>query len=266
MDDLNAAGIFVQIVNRVLAAHIHPAGVKLGLKQIGGHFAVENVDGVLAVDLLKLKVMVVIAELHAQFFGLFAQRLCGLDDLKEFGLAGTEFGGQIGDDHIGAADLAVGFQQVGVFQHVDQRHMGRDGGEADVGAHFFDLGGRVAEQAGKLHTVIAQRFDLFQRAFKVGRHIVTHREELQSNGKIFHDVVLSTACWAALIWMEADRQNDCTVGRLCHLNGGFARNGSHSCNRGHGCTAKLHQISGMLISTSWPSSLERKIPSMMAWL
>ena len=219
MDDVSPAGVFAQVGAGVFPGYLDPAGVHFGFQNIGGHFLVEDVQRVFAVQLHKFEVVVVIAQLHAQRLGLFAQQLRAVDHFLEFGLAGAIFLGQIGDHDKFAADVGIHLQHaVRIVHHIHKGNVSGQGNEADFLAQTANFLGGMAEQTGELDRIIAQRLYLAQGSFKVLFQIVTDGIQLQTNGKIHSDFSFS----------------------------------------------QVDQISGMLISTSWPISLDLKMPSMMA--
>ena len=76
MDHRRAAGVLLDVGGGILAGDLHPAGVHLGLEQVGGDGVVDVVQGVAAVGHLhELKVVVVIERLDAVGLAGFADLL-----------------------------------------------------------------------------------------------------------------------------------------------------------------------------------------------
>ena len=89
MNDRGAPAILHQILRGIFAAHVDPTHIQLGLKQVGGNLVVQNIQCLLAVQLQKLKLMVVIYERHSQLFGNGTQHGNVLYYLGELFCSGT---------------------------------------------------------------------------------------------------------------------------------------------------------------------------------
>ena len=190
MDHGSAARELADVCGRLLAANSHPAGVQLGLEQVGGDGIVQHLQGVLAVDLLKLEIVVVVQEGHAQLLCHLAQHLGVLHHLGKAVGAGAALGGQVGDGHVLTADLGVvGEHALGVGDHIVVGDVGGDGGQADLGAQSLNLGGGLTVKSRELHALVAHGLDGLQGALKIGGGLVTNGVQLDSNRQ--HRILLA---------------------------------------------------------------------------
>ena len=81
----------------------------------------------------------------------------------------------MGDHHVPAADGGVGVQGLlRLIDQVEQRHVGRDGGQPQLGAQGPDPRRILAEQPGELHPVVAHGGHLPQGTGEIRRHFVPH--------------------------------------------------------------------------------------------
>ena len=154
MNDFHTSGILADILCRIFTAYIYPAGIYLGRKQVCGNFFIKNIKSVLSVYLYKLKIMVMIAQLHTKLIGFFAEHFCSLDYFGKLILTGTVFLRKIRYNHIFAAYLGINRKKVGVIHHINKRNVRGNRYKSYFAAHFLYLGGAFAEKSGKFNTVI----------------------------------------------------------------------------------------------------------------
>ena len=190
MDYGRPAGVFHYVFRGVDARNLDPAGVYLGLKQVGGDGRIEHVEGVFAVELNEFKIVVMIEELNAELLRGFGNLADALDGGGEAVGAGAAFLGQIGHGDIFAAYLGVvGEHLLGVGKHIVIGHMGRDGHDADLIAEFPDLGRLLTEKTREFNAVIAVFFHFFDRSVKIILHLIPDGVELDCYGQ-FHCRIL----------------------------------------------------------------------------
>ena len=80
MHDRAAACVFFNVGSRVLAGILDPAGIQLRGQQAGGHSGIKEIQPILAAELDKLKVVVMIQQLDARRAAQLAE---GVDLLNE---------------------------------------------------------------------------------------------------------------------------------------------------------------------------------------
>ena len=194
MDHRGAAGVLLDVGGGILAGDLHPAGVHLGLEQVGGDGVVDVVQGVAAVGHLhELKVVVVIERLDAVGLAGLADLLEELHVPLKLGGAGTVLFHQVGDGDELHADLHVLLD--GAF-HVGHQllegHVGGQGHQAGVLNGGFDLAGLFAVQAGQLYAFVADLFDLFHGAGEILFGVFPNGIDLHRDGQCFHGKYLQS--------------------------------------------------------------------------
>ena len=176
-----SAGVLAYVCSGFFAAHVHPAGIQFGLQVCGGNAAVQDIQTVLPVYLLEFKVVVMVQQSQTHV-GCHLTDLCHhFDGFFKLFSTGTAFFGYIGNNYVLAADFLVCSQSAfGVFDHIDQRNVSRNGCQPQFFAPCLDIGRSVSEQTGEFHACVTDFLNLCQSGLHIGFHAVTDRVQLYS--------------------------------------------------------------------------------------
>ena len=183
-----SAAVLGQVCRRVLAADIDPAGVQLGLQQACGDLFIEDIQCVLAVQLGKFEIVIMIQQGHTQLVADLAQHGDIFNHFRKSRSAGSVFGRQVRDRDILAADgLVIAQHTLRILDHIQIRYMCRQRDQTQERAHIAHFLGLVPVKTGKFHAVIAQVLQLFQRSEQIGFCVFSDRIDLNRNRKFLHD-------------------------------------------------------------------------------
>ena len=172
MQDLYPTVILAHVSCGILATDLDPAGIKFRLEQSCRDVTIQNIDRVLAVDLRKLKIVVMIGKDHAELLCLLAEDARAVDDLLETGVAGAVFLRKVRDNDELAADRRIGLEQSGIVDHIRKRNVCGDRHKIILFAIPANGLGIQSEQTGKLHAVVPEVLDLLQRTLEITFHVV----------------------------------------------------------------------------------------------
>ena len=184
VDDRCAAGVLLDVIDRLFAGDLDPADIKLGLEQVSGNLGIDIIECILTVrHLYKLEIVVMVKQRDADFIAGFADLLEGLNVLEELLGARTIFFHQIRDGNVLHADLLVLCDRafdVG-FELLERNVCGKRNE-----AHFFqnrlDFRRLHAIKACKLNAVIAHVLDFLHGALKIALSVIADRINLYRYG------------------------------------------------------------------------------------
>ena len=184
MDDWCPTGVFADILGRVFAAHINPAGIQFGLQQVSRDFLIIGIQNILTVDLGKLKIMVMVQKLDAPVFASLSN-LAETEDVAvqlRF-ILGGRYPGNGNELHAGCRVII----QCGI---VLQRINGNMGANQFQPHLIQDLlaghGGPHAVQTGKLHAIVAHFLQAAHGSFKILGCFVPDGINLNRDWPFFH--------------------------------------------------------------------------------
>ena len=168
--DGRAAGILADERGRLLARVFHPAHVQLGLEDVLVHHVIDEIQAVLAADLHKLEIVVVIEQLDARLLAQAAEAVDVPQGFAEALAAGAVRLVQEGHGQVFAADgLVERDLREHVFGGLRNGLMAGNRLQAGFLQHGLHFLRGVAVKPGKFHAVVAQLRQLLQNAFEILR-------------------------------------------------------------------------------------------------